>query len=203
MAVNELISIITPTYNRREMLSEVIECIGNQTYKNVELIIIDDCSTDGTDQMMKKYEDIAWIHYFRNEDNKKDPGMNRYIGYLKARGSYIVFMNDDDFYIDNAFFEKALAVYDEHPDLDLAMVSANAYMQFVEKNNTREERSIGGEGYVDGREFLLNMGGTHTGLKYKKPLSTFTTVFARKALEKADFATMKMMNDYEIGRAHV
>ena len=187
-----LISIITPTYNRKNMLREVIECIRRQTVKDVELIIIDDCSTDGTDEMMREYADLKWIHYVKNEQNMKDPGYSRHKGFLLSKGEFSVFMDDDDFYIDDRFFEKALTVHSQYGGR-LAMVSGNGYNQLEYRNKLRIPTKVGAEGYVDGREFLLNIG-----IKYKKPLSTFSTVFRRNVLLRADFEHMDMMNDYAI-----
>ena len=51
-----LVSVIMPTYNSAQWLSDSIDSVLNQTYKNLELIITDDCSTDGTHDILKAYE---------------------------------------------------------------------------------------------------------------------------------------------------
>lgn len=186
-----MISIITPTYNRKEMLLDVINCIKNQTYQDFELIIVDDCSTDGTKEMMQNYTFDKRIKYFRNGENK-GPGYNRNFGFKKATGEYIIFMDDDDYYIDNCFFEKAIHVFENNTYNNLCLVTANAYVENV-KLGIRKLASIGIKGNVDGTEFLMNLG-----RKYAKPQSTFTSVFKAEALKKADISNMKMVNDYAI-----
>ena len=52
--VNELVSIITPVYNNSEFIKQTIESVQKQTYKNWEMIIVDDCSTDRTPELIKK-----------------------------------------------------------------------------------------------------------------------------------------------------
>ena len=52
-----LVSIITPVYNSEKFLSETIECIQNQTYKNWQLLLIDDCSNDNSSEVIKRYSE--------------------------------------------------------------------------------------------------------------------------------------------------
>ena len=96
MIKKPLISIISVVYNDRKKLEETILSILSQTYDNLEFIIIDGSSTDGTIDIIKKYEDK--IDYWISE---KDSGifdaMNK--GILAAKGDYINFMNAGDFFI--------------------------------------------------------------------------------------------------------
>jgi teichuronic acid biosynthesis glycosyltransferase TuaG len=66
--MNELVSIIMPSYNTGDYIAETIDSVLAQTYANWELIIVDDCSTDDTDAVVAKYNDNR-IHYFKNEKN--------------------------------------------------------------------------------------------------------------------------------------
>ena len=95
MIKKPLISIITVVYNGEKNLEETILSVINQTYDNVEFIIIDGSSTDGTIDIIKKYEDK--IDYWISE---KDSGifdaMNK--GILASKGDYINFMNAGDFF---------------------------------------------------------------------------------------------------------
>lgn len=63
--MNELVSIIMPSYNTASFISKTIESVLNQTYKNWELLIVDDCSTDDTDEIVSKYNDKR-IVYLKN-----------------------------------------------------------------------------------------------------------------------------------------
>ncbi|SFV56725.1 glycosyl transferase, family 2 [hydrothermal vent metagenome] len=88
-----LITIITVTYNADRYLSQTIESIISQTYKNIEYIVIDGGSTDGTLDIIKSYEE--YISFWSSEpDDGIYDAMNR--GILQATGDYIAFINADD-----------------------------------------------------------------------------------------------------------
>ena len=67
--MQELVSIIMPSYNTGKFIKETIESVLSQTYSNWELIIVDDCSTDNTDEIVKPYLENERIKYFKNEKN--------------------------------------------------------------------------------------------------------------------------------------
>lgn len=93
---NSLVSIITPTYNSGNYIRETIQSVINQTYKNWEMIIVDDCSSDDTVQIV---EDIQKkeprIKLFKLEKNS-GPAITRNKGIEKAIGKYITFLDADD-----------------------------------------------------------------------------------------------------------
>lgn len=188
-----MISIITPTYNRKDMLREALDSILMQDYKDIEIIIIDDCSEDGTDFMIATEFNRDNIHYYKNKENM-GPGFNRNFGFNKSKGEYVIFMDDDDYYVDSNFFQKAINRYYEYKSKNdnIAFVTANSFVEYVSLGK-RQKADIGIDGYIDGIEFLLNLK-----IKYNKPQSTFTTLFNRKILEQADLMNMKMVNDYAI-----
>lgn len=94
--MNELISIIVPVYNVKEYLEKCVDSILNQTYKNIEIILINDGSTDGSkelcDEIAKKDDRIMVIH-------KENGGVSetRNIGIDKSKGEYISFVDSDDY----------------------------------------------------------------------------------------------------------
>ena len=104
-----LISIITVVYNDKIKLEETILSVIGQTYDNVEFIIIDGSSTDGTINIIKKYEDK--IDYWVSE---KDSGifdaMNK--GILASKGDYINFMNAGDFFTKNNLVSEVVNILD-------------------------------------------------------------------------------------------
>lgn len=68
--MNNKISVIIPSYNRREFINKAVESVLNQTYKDIEIIIIDDGSIDGTYEFLQKeYKDMHNIIIFKNEKN--------------------------------------------------------------------------------------------------------------------------------------
>lgn len=108
-----LVTIVTITYNliqagRKETIQQCIESVHNQTYKNIEHIIIDGASTDGTLELLHSYEQKGWIDIFSEKDSGLYDAMNK--GIYRARGKYIAFLNSDDFYHDMQGIEKTVCM---------------------------------------------------------------------------------------------
>ena len=105
--VKDLVSVIIPTYNRYELLNHSIRSVLSNTYKNVEIIVVNDCSTDQRyySGELEKYEKTTIIHLPVNMRVKHNvssaQGMTRNYGIEKARGEWIAFLDDDDFYVEN------------------------------------------------------------------------------------------------------
>lgn len=185
-----MISVIVPTYNRLLMLQQALQTVFEQSFRDWEVIIVDDCSNDGTFEFAEKLatEDCR-VKYYRNDTNR-GPGFNRNFGFNHSTGDYVIFMDDDDYYTDTTFFEKAMEIFSSNKGL--ACVSANALTEDV-NSRTFLISDIGFLGRHNGTDYLLNLNG-----KYKKPLSTFATVFSRNCLQDAELHTMKMVNDIAI-----
>ena len=96
------ISVICPMYNAERYIKTCIDSILAQTFKDFELILIDDCSTDNTLEIAKSFTDSR-IKLFRNKINLGNPGIVRNIGLDIARGEYVYFIDDDDALLENAF----------------------------------------------------------------------------------------------------
>lgn len=91
---DKLVSIIMPTYNCAKFIGKTIESVIAQTYENWELIIVDDCSKDNTEEVVSKYKDNR-IKYHRLENNS-GAAVARTEAMKKARGSYMSFLDSDD-----------------------------------------------------------------------------------------------------------
>jgi teichuronic acid biosynthesis glycosyltransferase TuaG len=93
---NEMVSIIMPNFNGEVFIEEAIKSICSQTYKNWELLIIDDGSTDNSFNIIKKYTDeTKSIHLLYNKHSKGQAGA-RNTGIEFAKGQYIAFLDSDD-----------------------------------------------------------------------------------------------------------
>lgn len=190
MNCNSLISVIIPTCNRKEYLDKAIETVLSQTYKNVEIIIIDDASTDGTEEYInKKYEENLNIKYYRNKTNM-GAGNSRRIGYRKTLGDYIVFMDDDDYYTNLEFFESAIKIFKD--ESNISFVSSSSIIEYVNENR-KEESLMNISKRINNIEYLSSFQ-----RKYMKSNSTFTTVFCKDCLEMANIEDVKMLNDSSI-----
>lgn len=94
-----LVSIITPVYNAERFLSETIKSIRSQTYRNWELMLVDDCSNDNSASMIKefqKYDDR--IKYIKLEKNS-GASVTRNTGIKNAKGRFIAFIDSDDIWL--------------------------------------------------------------------------------------------------------
>jgi glycosyltransferase involved in cell wall biosynthesis len=102
-----LVSVIVTTYNRRDLLTNTIDSILNQTYKNFELIVVDNCSDYDFLSHIKSFNDER-IRPFQNA-NDGIIAVNRNFGIKKAKGDYIAFCDDDDLWEKNKL-EKQLDI---------------------------------------------------------------------------------------------
>lgn len=92
-----LVSIIMPSYNTASYIKETIQSVLNQTYQNWELIIVDDCSADNTDEVLGTIKDPR-IRYFKNDKNS-DAAVSRNKALREARGQWIAFLDSDDLWM--------------------------------------------------------------------------------------------------------
>lgn len=93
-----LVSIILPVYNGEKFLAQSIESCLDQTYQNLELIIVDDCSTDQTSVIAQKYaSNDCRVKIITNNGNKKLPASLN-IGHKAAKGDFITWTSDDNYY---------------------------------------------------------------------------------------------------------
>ncbi len=95
--MSELISVIMPTFNSSKFIKKSVKSVLTQSYKNLELIIVDDCSYDGTIKIIKKLkEKDTRIKIFKTKKNSRVVSTPRNIGIQNARGDYYAFIDSDD-----------------------------------------------------------------------------------------------------------
>ena len=106
------LTVFTPTYNRRELLTRVYQSLTRQTVKDFEWLIVDDGSTDATDESVKEWidEGIISIRYHYRENGGKMRAHNT--GVSLAKGELFVCLDSDDYFTDTAV-EELLKAYDE------------------------------------------------------------------------------------------
>lgn len=92
-----LVSVVVPTFNRAQLLSETVISILGQTFQKFEIIIVDNMSEDGTETYVRGLDDPR-IRYYRNPNNGTI-AINRNFGIRQARGKYVAFCDDDDLWL--------------------------------------------------------------------------------------------------------
>src|SRR5262245_21012221 len=107
------VSIILPTYNRAKLIMETIESVLNQTYSNLELIIIDDGSNDNTEELITQIQDERIK--FHKAGRIGIVGKIKNIGIEKATGDLIAFIDSDDLWAKTKL-EKQIAALQQYPD---------------------------------------------------------------------------------------
>lgn len=94
--INGLVSVITPVYNAGKVIGCTLESIYKQTYKNIEIILVDDCSTDNSEEVIKAHQkEHPEIVYFKQPENL-GAGAARNKALELARGQYVAFLDADD-----------------------------------------------------------------------------------------------------------
>lgn len=111
---NPLVSAIITTHNRKDLVIRSIKSVLDQTYTNIEMIVVDDGSTDGTGQHIKNTVERSSLKYIYND---KALGGNhaRNIGIKHSNGEYLAFLDDDDEWFPSKI-EKQVRYYLEHPE---------------------------------------------------------------------------------------
>ena len=119
---NPIISIILPHYNRQKMLLSSIRSIQNQSLKNIEIIIVNDCSTDNSykifEYLLKTDPRIRIFHHMKNMGLFR----TRVDGFLYARGKYLISLEPDDLYEDNYVLEDAYNIFENYNADSLAFL---------------------------------------------------------------------------------
>ena len=105
--MNKKISVIVAVYNTEKYLDRCIESLLNQTYKNIELVIVEDCSTDSSRKLLKKYKGNKNIKVFYNRENR-GLSYSRNYGLKKSTGDFIGYIDSDD-YVEPDYYEKLMS----------------------------------------------------------------------------------------------
>ncbi len=152
-----LISVIIPVYNVEEYLRECVDSVLNQTYKNLEIILVDDGSTDSSgeicDEYLEKDERITVIH-------QKNGGLSaaRNTGFSETNGNYVYFVDSDD-YIDEKTLEILLETAEkDNSDIVFfdAISFADTYDFTVNQNYLRKNKYLTGNGIAVFSELTKN-----------------------------------------------
>jgi len=129
---NPLVSVVIPTYKRPDMLGRAIDSVLNQTYDNIEIIVVDDNDEDSehrkeTEDFMKKYADVDNLVYLKHKKNKGGSAA-RNTGIRNSSGEFISFLDDDDEFLPNKINQqlgKLLKMDNEYGAISCGYVEIN------------------------------------------------------------------------------
>ena len=163
-----LVSIIIPSYNSEKFISETILSIQNQTYTNWEIILVDDCSTDGTIAIIEKFsKDDPRIQWFQLPQNS-GTGIARTRAITEAKGRYIAFLDADDLWKP----EKLQKQIDFLVSKNIPF-TFSAYDCIDEQGNSLYKRVVPPQNLTYRQLFFCNYVGNLTGI--------YNTCFLRKS----------------------
>lgn len=184
---NVVVSIVMPTYNRAHLLSRAIRSVLNQTFKDWELIIIDDASTDDTETVLSDWsKNDERIKVFRNDKNNY-PDISKNLNYSVgvARGMYIARLDDDDYWCDVNKLQKQVQFLDKNGDY----VVVGGGVVVVDGNNKILFKYLKAETDEKIRKSAL----------FSNPFSHTTTMFSRKAaLAVGTYGSLRYAEDWDL-----
>ena len=128
--VDGLVSIIMPSWNTERFIAETIQSVLDQTYTNGELIIVDDCSSDNTDEVVASFKDER-IKYLHNEKNS-GAALTRNKALREAKGEWIAFLDSDDLWMPEKLEKQIYFMesngyafsYTSYEEIDIALTKA-------------------------------------------------------------------------------
>ena len=183
MSFLPLVTIIVPTYNVADYIENAIDSLLYQTYTNLEIIIVDDCSTDDTLKIIKnKYSKNNKIKIFENKKNLGS-AFTRNIGIQQAKGKYIALLDADDYYVKDKI-EKQVHLMEANPEIGVC----SSFLQCFGLQNNIIEFSVNHSDIKDNQ--LLGC-----------PVAQPATMFRTSILRKYDLyynENFRLAQDYEL-----
>ena len=174
-----LVSVILPNFNSEQFIGQAIDSVLSQTYKNLELIVVDDCSNDKSIEIIKGYlRQDHRIHLVRLETNSGGPATPRNTGVLKSKGQYIAFIDSDDVW----FSGKLETQIDSMKSKNISFISSHKY-DFKGENTPNANINL------SCNPLLLTFG--YNDILKKCLINTSTVVIKKKLLDGLSFNSDK------------
>lgn len=147
------ISVVTISYNQQKFLRQCIDSVLNQDYPDIEYIVVDPGSTDGSRDIIDSYGDRI-IRVYGKDAGPAD-GLNK--GFALATGQILYFINSDDFVLPNAF-SKALQYFKENSDIDVLLAGGLRVNEIGETEYAFYPSKVSPQSYVYGAVTLFQQG---------------------------------------------
>lgn len=179
---NPKISVIVPVYNVEKYLDICLDCLVNQTYSNLEIIVINDCSKDNSEKIIKKYlNNFDNIIYVKNKENR---GLSfaRNVGLEKSSGEYIGYIDSDD-YVSYEYYESLMnTMIREKADVVVCDINT------VYENDNASNRNYCGSNNNEKIDFINN----------GFAASACNKLFKRKNIQEYKFSVGKVNEDLAV-----
>jgi len=184
---NPLVSVIMPAYNAAEHIAEAIESVLIQNYRNFELIVVDDGSTDNTRNTIAGFKDYK-VRYFHKEN--AGPASARNLGITKSQGLFLIHLDSDDL-ITPDYIAKHLQEFEEHPDADLVYCD-----DCLIDENSKPIRVIERPEYTDRKLLIRDL------FRCGFPVVPFRTCIRKSVFDKIGFFDEELLvaEDYDMMR---
>jgi len=142
IVIKNRISVIIPTYNRAKLLNMSLASVLNQTYKNIEIIVVDDGSKDNIKEIINKLKDYR-IKFIKLKINKA-PSYARNLGIKKSKGEFISFQDSDDFIHEDKLEKQIINLKSNNADLDFCKICIhlNDTNEIIFPNIVQEKKNI-------------------------------------------------------------
>ena len=170
------VTIIIPSYNKKNYITECINSVINQTYANWKLMIIDDCSTDGTQEILKEFLNNKKIEIFFLKKNK-GPSFCRNIGMRKSNSKYIAFLDADDFWERSKLEDQVYFMEKNNIKLSFSDYFTFRGREVIQRTNIKSELN-----YSD---FIMN-----------SSINTSTMMIEKKIIGSNKFKKLNLLEDY-------
>lgn len=136
------VSVIVPTYNRASVLKRAVESVLSQSFCDWELIVVDDGSTDNTQDLLKSYVNHSKVRFFKTKN--KGVSAARNLGVRQALGSWIAFLDSDDQWLPEKL-EKQVNYSKKHRDISIVHGDEVWIRQGVRVNPMKKHQKSGGD----------------------------------------------------------
>lgn len=178
--MNDLVSIIMPAYNTGEYIKKSINSVIDQTYKNWELLVIDDCSTDNTEEVIKSFNDERII-YLKNKENS-GIAVSRNNGIKEAKGRWIAFLDSDDSWKENKLEKQIRFMINNGYEF-----TSTAY-ELIDENGIKLNKLIIPPKKIGYTKFVL----------LSCPIGNLTAIYDTKRIGKIYVPIIKKRNDFAL-----
>lgn len=181
---DKLISVIISTHNRVDILPRTICGILEQKYSNFEILVVDDSDNDETKKMILGLN-LDNVYYYHTNQNYGG-GLSKKLGYLNSKGDIVIFSDDDDYFVDNEYFDKLLLKF---KNSDYTMVVSNT-LSHVEDENIYILNKINAYDGITNSEYLTNFQ-----YKIDKPTSMFPLALDASKIKSINYDELKFFGD--------